>query len=1603
MWRLVLSELANKIIHRGQKLVFLNTIKASIQTIYVHGQKVQTAYYGSSTKPIFRSESARYVILLQMSKEMWDFDADGSGEIMFDKVVNGFLPEILSRWQEINAHHLVSIILFTRLLYESLVSGGPTVSSGSEEIPYTDAFAHSLHHKDFFRVVVSDFASGDWTIILRQLKREFKVFARDILIREPRPEESTSFDRSLTSLGNESPEFIIAGRPTAAVQGNILEAVDLACSQFSNDNIDRDLVRTGVSILVITPGAGLFEVDHHMLALTTDNLIANGVGIDLVCLSRMPLHSVPLFKYRDYKIQGFQNQTRTVRDPELSRVHRSISTSLQSDVSQMQIPLILSRDGTPPMYYSGKSGQIQYPWIYVIPHWMDVSFWSSLPFKKQRPVTLNKGRSSKPETAARVRKPFVSRVHMYELEMTGLVEDVMTDVRIPYLRQRYHVPRPIRPHLYSSKYSNRSSPSSIDTILSTRMKERGIPEGKYSTDSNPKNSRQTSAAQISGASVDWMDEYDDMVYQNPLQKRAASTHVHNTQSPGARGLYTYWHSNLSNSLEQPQHDEIRRASMERIILSPIPSKSDPKSKKLEKGSQETSPTVPKYHVARKSNVKKTSRHISFGLRGLGSLAPKADASTGVSSEYANWLSPVIQSGRTQAFAKASNTPLSHHGDIDSSKAGGLQQSDSKKAIQIESKTVNQSSQPIAIKRTQKDYTPEDENAGSKTNSVAFPTLLPEKREIWNGAELGDLHLIASEPSAEGMGLAPWLTVLDPSNPQLSKVDLARRLGRWQHVVPRPLRASRMKWKSLCSPAAVPITTEEFPTADRLSAGYTMKSYTIEFRNDVTPSDVPKTPGLLFKELIAFRLSCGFQVVVGSRYAEANKQASAAHFDVFNEAHLSKIGASVWMSGGGLIHRLLLKESWDVEVTLFTRPSVTPRNGKEGYNTPVVYKPFIRTMLAKSYEQKEIEIAPKPRKVDWNTLDSFVTGKEKLQSDDTVGNMRLWSTRFVLIPAYQNTGSHNALHAIDEDDEEETRLEGISKLTKLWQRNRYATSDELNCPQREPKHEDENPLEIQYETRDPSAIVAAELEAALLAENNAAGKPAKSLPDHENFKRANFNMMTLAKSIQGDQGVSITDRRWHFRLYLSCFIGSELTTWLLKHFKDVDSRVEAVKLGNELMEAGLIQHVDKRHNFRDGNYFYHILQQYSSPRAETKGSWFGTRKYDRSVPSTPSSENRSRMIIHGLPPRSDSSIHKSPIAPTSTPTEKTKFLTVALSKSLVYNLDSRKRSSRPEVITLHYDSVHNPDHCYHVRIDWMTATSKLIEDAIISWATTAERSGLRLIEVPIAEASRISNTHPLRTPYLVHLARSPPTNQLTSYFDAAPSSTQNNGDKHFFQKAIMKTFNFVLDLEAVTEFPPGAEIIYSWGRPNYRFTQYIHRSGTILAQITNDGNLLLLENNLYNSHSVGYRENRKSDLPAQSDRASGFTKTACAKGSPRSSPASSPVTRAPLTASNDGLPFTLPLASKNTAEEIKNEVKMFCSDAEALSQFYNEVLSKTQQSLDLNASSIDASIDGSIPSLGLPSSLAIREGSPSPFKIADRARRKSNGSGSPLARATQTAG
>ena len=1590
MWRLIISELASKSMYKGQRLVFMGTIKAQVKAIYIRGQKVNSAFFGASTKPIFRSESARYVLFIQMSKEMWDFDTDGTGEIMFNKVINGFLPELFKRWEDLGARHLVSIILFTRLEYDRNIANGFKPPDIGTQDPSMRTSVDDTPYKDFYRVLVSDLSSNIWAAILEQLKREFKTFLRDVSIRRTGVKKQGSSLSGVHSVVSGDSQAVIAGRPTAATRGNILEAINLASSQFSNDYIDRDLVRTGLSIIVITPGTGVFEVDHNMLTMTTDVLIENGIGIDLVCLSRMPLHSVPLFKYWQINTQA---HTPSGKDTTQPRVKLETAGSLHSLASNLTLS-DTSISGTSPQKNAAQFERHSSPqWHYGIPHWVDVSFWTGSSDHSNQDQTHSNGTVRK-RTATYKGVMFVPRVRMYELQMMGVMENEMSNISIPPLRQ------------YSSSMTSQK-PSTMPKHQALSLSTRRSSLLDYGTDEvshNATDSAQSTSASPSQETLlhehealfQWMDEYDKTVFSYPWQRQQAKRQARKLELARLKTTAPYTLSYGAGLSTSPSLHDLSNYG------NPLNRRQGFLDMKMQ-GGQRDQPSLSRKSSttsvilsdrSTRSGPKKLARHISFGLRGLGG-PPKAVASTEISAEHAKSASLLTRGLKSEKSSKGDDKTSTMVSEAESlhRSSSEVDEPEPDEASQVsKSSLVHKPSRPIAIIRGLTADLSDANEIGNRATFAISDNPLAHRGDVLPHEVLDQISdaIAPNDPVALSprSAIGPWLTILNPSNPRKMDANLASRLGRWHHVFPRPLRASVIKWKSLCSPASVPLTTEDFPSADQLAVEYLESSYCTSQHKADDLSEQPKTSDRLIRELIFCRLSHGFQIVVGPRLGRTMGDPSLEHAEIFDDEYNDR--NRIYLSRGGTIHELAVVEGGkSIQIKCYIRRPMAIFQQSSKNSSSILYTPAVRTTLGEGYDTREFVIGGPRHTYDWHRVDHFLAGHEE-QQDDTGGDAsRFWQARFVLIPVNPPVNARRPLQSLkplNEDTDEEIRLEGIRRLSILFQRHRYTNPNEPRSQALARKRKDTNPLDIMYQTRSPSQVVAAEVDNALLTENESSVRPSKLLPENDLFEKAGLDIPSLAQTIQGDHGIRMMDRRWHWRLHYNCFVGLEFATWLLNNFIDVETRDDAVELGNELMKAGLFQHVEGRHAFRDGNYFYQIASEYRILRSESKTGWFGTRRPDASVPSTPGAEGMRESPRRTRP---SSNTDHNGILDNATPTLSGKAnLRVSLSKKLVYDVDHRKRSYRKELVNLHYDRVAQADDAYHIRIDWLNVTPKLIEDAIVSWATSASRFGLRLVELPIGEASKINEVHPFRAPKLVKLARNPPEAEPKNYFES--TSLAPRAKSAFpYQQAILRRFNFVLDLEAAKDFPANVDVSYSWGKPDYQFPQFISRSGVLLAQITDEGDFLLLANRLYNNRSAaaGTENNGTQNVRFSAHRspARGPASANAHVSSPGGSPFSSPMIRAtpdvgPGLARSDWI----------TPEKITNELEAFCEDVEALEKFFDEVQSK-----NVASDPYTPVMEDSNSSLAVPPVLNLREISPSRNTAGDNSvRNKVASNGSP---------
>lgn len=345
-----------------------------------------------ATKAIYRSLSAKVTIFIQVCREIWEFSGDG--ERYYEKIVHSFLPDLFAKWKKAGTNHTVHLVLISRVFYEE------------SEIDYAAGplrrDERGNWYKDFYKVVTDLEVNHEWKPTLVSLKNSFWDFQRDILL-------THHYHRA--SLDNKIgiPAHVrLVGQLSYAHDGPILEALNLALNPTETHYIDRSLSLTGATTILISPGPGYFRVSKQLLRLTTTRMLDQGIVLNLVLLTKQPLHQSPIFSF-----QGVEPISKTEgEDP------------LANDV------LWCEDTGVDP----GKKKTFWWE-----PFWLSTTFWDKqkdLPFRQDRCVLFScyTFRVSFPSR-------FIGRAKMHEIQMLGLLEhDVLASIEVPFLPEKPQVP-----------------------------------------------------------------------------------------------------------------------------------------------------------------------------------------------------------------------------------------------------------------------------------------------------------------------------------------------------------------------------------------------------------------------------------------------------------------------------------------------------------------------------------------------------------------------------------------------------------------------------------------------------------------------------------------------------------------------------------------------------------------------------------------------------------------------------------------------------------------------------------------------------------------------------------------------------------------------------------------------------------------------------------------------------------------------------------------------------------------------------------------------------------------------------------------------------------
>lgn len=1265
MWN-ISNNLLNYALYRNQKLSFLKgSIRANVQRIYKNGHKVFSGIVGKETKFVFRSQSARLIVFLQISSEMWHFEE--SGEQMFHKLVNSLFPKAFNRWKESGTHHLITIILFSSIDQgnnDSTTSG--RYSAG--ELPQ--------NKKNYYRVVVDQVSILLWNDIMSTLRLEFANFKRDISLQKNpyRDEKHTQ-------------EYIIEGEILPAVKGNLLEAINLAMSLVVDDFKDPDLKQTTNHFIFITPGTGIYDVSYDMLIRTSKLLSTVDSSIDIICLSKPPLHIVPLFRYMDP-----QNKLK-----------------------------------------------------FCIPSWMDISFWSD---------------------ASQAVQQWLPRAKIYDLQMMGVME---TD--LPMV-------------------------STNDLILTHY---RSMNEA--------------------------MEMYDSMAFKSPLKSN-------------------------NDSLLNKKPEFIKKVSSfnEKFgLITPSPSLSDNESDAASqknrlkpandflsvKTSQATTSNVVGVTTQSKSNVSAFSALLS--------LSKKTEIQP-ASSNPLNFVRKMISTPLLNAQLGSSNSAGSSNSSINESPL------DAKSTNDNEEEDDNDSGRHMSV----------DTLRSSNTNRSSISVEVSKNQR---NRKLPKKVVANKKPKKETEFNGYWTNIDNPSHMSMNEIQNMITYGRWKYVFPPKVKRKTVKWTSLTSPAALPLTTPLFPSLQDFNQNFTFRIYDI-FLNQSSDQNENFTSFTLLKNMISIRLSLGFQICAGdivSKVENQRKPNGDAKLLVQNINKSNYLGSRMYLIMGNEIHRLSCDFNGLVNVQVYRR--ITNTNELEILQNEKEYFEQIRSRYSEDYLSIKIKNnVSNLRNYNWNSMDQAVAGYDDSSSLEN-NRKRYHRLKFVILPT---DIPQNSFQITNENlTPEEIRLEGIRTLIMNINKIRFKSSYER-------KNSSNKKVEITPEINFYTGGLFKYLKQAY-----------KSFTNEERMNSIMFstpkytktiNMDRLAAILQSDVGVEMVDRVWHMRLHRNSILGMELVSWLIENFQDIDTREEAVEFGNYLMEQQLIQHAASKHSFLDGYYFYLINKRYSlnSPnvqiaikqlRDEEEGikrkTSIHSGKTDHQVEEDSSSlRARSGSNVPSFKlfksnntnttgnESINNSIHhhnRNQSLGSSNLEDDSNIKSVVLSREILVDLDPDHVSWQQELIKVHYDIVHNPDHCFHIRIEWLSTTCKLIDDVVQNWAKHCDRFGLSLVQIPWEELFTLPIRNPLHSTVDIKLALNPWEDSEFNQLDVLTH------EKYFYHLFLLEKSGFMLDNRTANYFQDDYskfDVSYSWGKPMFKYAQFIHFTGAYIAELRDNGKFFLAPNNAH---------------------------------------------------------------------------------------------------------------------------------------------------------------
>uniref|UniRef100_A0A7N8XPA5 DEP domain containing 5, GATOR1 subcomplex subunit n=1 Tax=Mastacembelus armatus TaxID=205130 RepID=A0A7N8XPA5_9TELE len=808
----------------------------------------------------------------------------------------------------------------------------------------------------------------------------------------------------------------------------------------------------------------------------------------------------------------------------------------------------------------------------------------------------------------------------------------------------------------------------------------------------------------------------------------------------------------------------------------------------------------------------------------------------------------------------------------------------------------------------------DDSLGPVSNMLLIPRMAPVQYEFSSSLgytstremleKMMDSQRDSSAPgrftvgSAESTlhirpgGYTPQRALINPFTPSRMPMKLTSNRRRWMHtfpvgevtytlllsappIVPSFCCTVGVDWKSLTTPACLPLTTDYFPDRQTLQNDYTEGCYDLlphsdlERREDESPA---MSACQVFEEFICQRLMQGYQIIVQPN----NRKPQPAIATPLGSSPLYSRGlvslrrveeeeTVYWLSMGRTFHKVCLKDK-KITVTRYL-PKYRYESAQIQYSyslcPPHSDAQFVSCWVEFGHERLE--------EYKWNYLDQYIcsAGSEDFSLIDS---LKFWRTRFLLLPAggarrVADGEGHWDVYA----DEAGAGMDGsgdcvlldgfirfLEGLNRIRRRHRSDRIIRKGTPMKGLQVTGSLPPYPQDPVPPPpgkkgtsalSALLEMEQNQKTLEEQQQQTKPSTAVSDPS-------SVATAPTYVDSPRKVSVVSMDGCFCAFLyyrtgvqllpeqkglplNCFISAEVVHWLVNSVEGVTTQGMAVDIMQKMLEEGLVAHAsgDAMRTFVYGFYFYRIVGEKDVALRKPLLRWSAAALEDCALFQRKWFEvafvleeqrpcDLPAFLLPWLPsrPASYASRHSSFSRSFGGRSQAAALLaaTVPEQKTVTLDVDVNNRSDRTEWCSCYYHGNFSINTAFEIKLHWMAVTAAVLFEMVQGWHRKAASCGFLLVpvlEVPFALTSYLYGD-PLRAqlfiPLNIHCMLKNGNDSLFEGFE--PETYWDR--MQLFQEAILYRFGFVHDKFSASAF----------NFPSENKPQYIHVTGTVFLQL-----------------------------------------------------------------------------------------------------------------------------------------------------------------------------